>query len=65
MLDEVKDSEIAEDVNNDNKVDELDLALIASLYNSKSGDANWVIRADVNKDNIIDVYDLVLVGKKL
>lgn len=65
MLDEVKDSEIAEDVNNDNKVDELDLALIASSYNSKSGDANWVIRADVNKDNIIDVYDLVLVGKKL
>jgi hypothetical protein len=48
---------LAGDLNNDEVVDILDLALGAAEFGSTSPDA------DVNADGIVDIYDLVLIGK--
>lgn len=53
------------DVNNDNKVDIMDIAVIAQNYNVKSNNTNWNALYDYNGDNIIDIYDLVLISKNL
>ena len=54
-----------EDVNRDEKVDELDLAAIAFRYNSNPSDLNWNSRYDINNDNIVDIYDICIISSTL
>lgn len=51
------------DVNKDGKIDEVDLAKAASLYNSN--DYNLDYMCDVNNDGIIDIYDIVSISSRL
>lgn len=51
------------DVNNDGKVDILDLALEAQKYNMETNEISESY--DLNGDNFIDIYDLVIMSKKL
>lgn len=53
------------DINNDGKVDMLDLALVAKNYNMTSTDTSWVSSLDFNNDRIIDIYDLVFCSKNM
>ena len=54
-----------EDVNNDDLVDILDLALVARKYNILDGDNLWDTNLDVNDDGIIDVFDITMISKKM
>jgi hypothetical protein len=49
---------LAGDVNDDGRIDALDLAAIGLAFGDKSKDP----RADLNKDNLVNVLDLVLLG---
>ena len=51
------------DVNNDGKIDLLDVSRVATGYNSISGGSLYNTKHDFNLDNIIDIYDLVIVSK--
>lgn len=51
------------DVNKDGKIDEVDLAKAASLYNSN--DYNLDYMCDINNDGIIDIYDIVSISSRL
>lgn len=50
------------DVNEDNKLNIVDLASLATKYNTSSDLAS---RYDLNRDGIIDVYDMVMLSKAL
>ena len=52
------------DLNNDGKVDQIDLAIAQSFYQAKEGDGNWTEaqKADLNSDGIVDLEDLVLLA---
>lgn len=52
-----------EDINKDGKVNEVDLAKIASLYNTRGDDLDYVY--DINDDGIIDIYDIVRICAKI
>ncbi|MDZ4975873.1 DUF5011 domain-containing protein, partial [Clostridium perfringens] len=52
------------DVNKDNKIDILDLALVAQSYNKISSDLDWNQALDINNDGIIVIFDIVLVSNK-
>ena len=54
-----------EDVNEDGKINNLDLQAVGNLYNIKLSSSNWNSKYDINKDNIIDLFDLVLINKKV
>lgn len=47
------------DVDRDGKVDVLDLAVVATHFNSSSSGSGV---ADINADGLVDVYDLVVIG---
>lgn len=51
------------DLNNDGKVNILDLATISTAYNQRKGDSNYLASLDFNNDSIIDIFDLALLGK--
>ncbi len=51
------------DINNDGRVDLVDMRLVAKAYGTRHGDTYWDPRADLNRDNLISVFDLVLVSK--
>lgn len=53
------------DLNHDNKVDILDITLVANLYNTKSNNPGYNIAMDLNKDNIINLYDMVIISKHI
>ncbi|GFZ33959.1 hypothetical protein CSC2_44850 [Clostridium zeae] len=55
----------AADVNNDGTVDIMDLATVASLYEKKSSDSDFISEYDFNNDNIIDIFDLIVVAKSI
>lgn len=55
----------AEDVNNDGRVDIVDLSLVASCYNLKSTDSKFNVAYDISKDGVIDLFDLVRISKML
>jgi uncharacterized repeat protein (TIGR02543 family) len=46
-------------------IDILDIALLASHYNNKTGQTNYNIMYDLNQDGIVDIYDLVLASKSI
>ncbi|MGL5352614.1 MAG: dockerin type I domain-containing protein, partial [Clostridium sp.] len=54
-----------EDVNEDGKINNLDLQVVANAYNITLSSSGWNSKYDINKDNIIDVFDLVLISKKI
>ena len=51
---------LAGDVNDSNKINIYDMALIGSHYGLTSGDPEWDPRVDVNNDGTVDLQDLVL-----
>jgi uncharacterized protein YjdB len=51
------------DINNDEKIDIIDFALVANGYNSTMGSSIYNVKFDFTSDNIIDIYDMVLVRK--
>lgn len=55
----------SDDLNSDNKCDVLDLSILATKYNCKSGESNWNRLLDFNSDKIIDIYDLVILSKRI
>ncbi|MGG7176364.1 carbohydrate-binding protein [Clostridium paraputrificum] len=54
-----------EDINNDGKVDSLDVALLAEKYNITSSEASYGAKYDLNSDGIIDIFDIVRVSAKI
>lgn len=50
------------DVNHDGRVNILDLATVAYIYGSKSGDENWRPEINVNRDLVINILDLSTVA---
>lgn len=53
------------DVNQDGKVDVLDLAALGIHYNTTAYNSSWDSDYDINGDGIIDLYDLILVSKNI
>ena len=51
------------DMNNDGKVNILDLGLVARAYGTRPGDPYWNGDADFNHDNIINILDLIPVAR--
>ncbi len=51
------------DLNNDGKVDMIDVAIAAKAFGTKPGDARWNAVVDVNKDGQIDMRDIALIAK--
>jgi parallel beta-helix repeat protein len=49
------------DVNNDGKVDLIDLSLVACAYGSFPGHPRWNVWADLDKNGEIDVHDVYLI----
>jgi len=54
--------EIDMDVNDDGKVDIMDIATVALSFGSYPGHERWNEVADINKDGIVDMFDLVLIA---
>ena len=54
---------IPTDVDDNGVIDIIDLALVSSAYNSRTGDSIYKGVLDINKDGIVDIYDLVRVSK--
>jgi hypothetical protein len=50
----------AGDINNDNRIDITDLALLSLAYRTRPGDDNWNPLADLNGDGIVDIFDLTM-----
>jgi hypothetical protein len=50
------------DLNNDGKVDILDISIVAGAFGSKSGDENWNEVADIDEDGSVNILDVALVA---
>jgi len=53
------------DINNDGKIDLLDLAELSKSYGLKKSDPEYDITTDINHDDIVDIYDLIILAKIL
>ena len=51
------------DINMDNRIDLIDLALISLAYGTAPGDEHWDPRADVNSDYRVDIADLNILSE--
>ncbi len=51
------------DINSDDFVNLLDLAMLGQAYNSVDGDANWNSAADLNSDGSVNLFDLAILGQ--
>ena len=51
------------DQNGDDEVNILDIALVASVYETRLGDLGWNPIADLNNDAVINILDIALVAK--
>lgn len=56
--------DIVADVNNDGKVDGMDIALIIKAFGSSPGHPRWDSYLDVNNDGKVDIKDIALALKK-
>ncbi|GLC29700.1 S8 family serine peptidase [Clostridium omnivorum] len=65
MVNAANSINLLKDVNNDNKIDIMDLAAVAQNYNMKSGNKDWKQIYDLNGDNVIDIFDLVNISKSI
>lgn len=50
---------------NNEEIDILDIAMLANKYNLTSKDDKWNSLYDFNGDKVIDIFDLVLLSKKI
>jgi hypothetical protein len=53
------------DLNQDGRVDLLDLVILAQKYRLTSQDAGWIPEYDLNGDGIIDIYDMAAVARAI
>lgn len=53
------------DVNKDNDLDILDLAMLAGKYNTSRNESGYDIKLDYNRDGIIDIFDLIQVARNM
>ena len=53
------------DVNYDDIVDIIDIALVGRQYNSMDGDEEWDSDLDVNEDEIVDIFDIIKISIEL
>ncbi len=51
------------DINNDNRIDLTDLALLSLAYGTTAGDEHWDPRADLNSNNRVDNTDLTILTR--
>ena len=51
------------DINGDNMVDILDIAMVARAYGSYPGHSRWNANADLDNNNIIDILDIAKVAR--
>jgi hypothetical protein len=51
------------DINEDGKVDILDIAIAAKAYGSYPGNPRWNPIADINHDDKVDIYDIAFIAK--
>jgi hypothetical protein len=51
------------DLNEDGKVDILDLAIFARAYGSIPGGERWNPRADLDRNNVINILDGVVIAR--
>jgi subtilisin family serine protease len=54
---------LAGDLNNDNKIDLADLALLALAYHAEPGDKSWNPAADLNGDGLVNATDLKILNQ--
>lgn len=52
------------DLNGDNKVDILDIAIVAKAFKSQPRDANWNSRSDIDNNGVINIIDISKVAKQ-
>jgi hypothetical protein len=52
------------DLNEDGKVNILDIFIVAQAFGSKPGDTNWNVVADIDKNGIIDILDIFAVARE-
>lgn len=50
------------DLNNDGKVDILDISFVAMSFGAQPGDGNWNGAADLNDDKIVNIVDMATVA---
>jgi parallel beta-helix repeat protein len=51
------------DLNNDDKVNMIDIGIVASAFGSFPGHMRWKPEADINQDGIIDIRDIAIVAR--
>jgi parallel beta-helix repeat protein len=51
------------DLNNDGRVNILDISILAKAYGTKLGDERWNPIADMDKNNVIDIVDVSIVAR--
>ncbi|WP_339314921.1 discoidin domain-containing protein [Paenibacillus sp. FSL R10-2734] len=56
---------ITADVNRDGSISIGDLAIVAKVYGSPQGQADWNEKTDVNHDGTVDILDLAIVAKAI
>jgi hypothetical protein len=61
----VPNGRIPGDVNNDGRVDCLDVTIVKLAFGKRTGQAGFDARADINSDGVVDVNDLAFVLKQL
>ena len=61
----VESAKVKGDINNDYKVDIIDIALMAQKYNVYKPSGLYEDKYDSNGDGIIDIYDMVFTAKKI
>ena len=52
---------ITGDVTGDDVVDILDIAAVAEVFGTQTGDPTYNPTADINSDGLIDIFDLIIV----
>lgn len=50
---------LAGDLNQDDRIDELDAIIIGHAWNSTPADTHWNPRADITTDGVVDIRDMV------
>ncbi|KNY25663.1 leucine-rich repeat protein [Pseudobacteroides cellulosolvens] len=51
------------DFNDDGAVNMLDVIVLASAFNSKSGDTRYLVKIDINHDGVINMSDVIYIAK--
>lgn len=53
------------DLNNDNAVDQRDVAIFLKAFRSKKGDTNYDELCDFNQDQLVDMLDFLIISKEI